>query len=60
MTGTTTRDNGHLALCLRIGTTEDDLVFRVEGEGGIGDSERVEGSLDEVGGIREEVFCYRC
>lgn len=60
MTGTTTRDNGNLTLCLRIGTAEYDLVFRVEGEGGIGDSKGVKGGLDEVGGIREEVFCYRC
>jgi len=60
MTGTTTGDNGNLALSLRIGTAENDLVFGVEGERGIGDSERVEGSCDKVGGIREEVFCCGC
>lgn len=60
MTGTTTGDNGNLALSLRIGTAEDDFVFGVEGEGGIGDSEGVEGGCDEVGGIREEMFCCGC
>lgn len=60
MARATTRDNGNLALCLRVGTAEDDLVFRVEGEGRVGDSEGVEGGLDEVGGIRKEVFCCRC
>lgn len=59
MTGTTTGDNGDLGVVGVVGTTVDDFVFRVEAEGRVGDGEGVKGGLDEVGGIREEVFCWR-
>ena len=59
MTGTTTRDNGNLRVVGVVGTTVDDFVFRIEAESRVGDGEGVKGGLDKVGGIREEVFCWR-
>ena len=54
----TTRDNGDLGVRGRgIRTTVDDFVLGVKAETRVGDSEGVKGGLDEMGRVREEVFC---
>ena len=35
----------------------DDFVGSVEGEGGVGEGNGVEGGVDEVGWVVDEVFC---
>lgn len=57
MAGTATGDDGDLGVLGVVGTTVDDFVFRVKAESRVSDGERMEGGLDEVGGIREEMFC---
>ena len=58
MARATTRDNGDLGVRGRgIRTTVDDFVLGVKAETRVGDSEGVKGGLDEMGRVREEVFC---
>ena len=49
------RDGG--LLLRRIRALVDDFVGGVEGDGGVCEGERIEGAVDEVGRIVDEMFC---
>lgn len=56
MSGTATGDDGDFFLGRCVGAAENDLVFSVKGEGGVCESECVQGSADQMVGVTEEVF----
>lgn len=62
MAGATTRDDGDFRGRGCIRAAKDDLVLRVEGEGRVCTSERVQSCKDEFVGIGEEMFGWseRC
>lgn len=60
MTGTTAGDDGDAFRSIAVGATVDNLVGGVEGKRWVRQGQGVEGSVDEVGWVVNEVFsCMR-